>query len=795
MFKKLISNTTKVMSAPDIATFIFIALVIIIGTFPDIDWFYSTGVDGPLIWLFNDLFKHNLSLGKSIIFPHGPLAFFTYPLPENIVLVLVAQASLKFLLLFNMYWLWNDEIKIRKWIIVGVIAYGYSLIANFNLLILINILFLYCNFFNSKKNAFKYTAFFLTGFSLYIKAYLAILSGLLFFSFIMYWFYKSKSVKQLFIDCFCLLSIMQIIWILMYKSFTGFATYIWGMYHLAQDNSSAVSYYPYNNWWILLLFFLLLGGGVIINRTKKSFFYVVLISLGLFAAWKHGMAREDFSHTQGFFLFVICCLLVFILFQRTKIIINIVLSVGALLLFSMNREFVSTHELFVHKLFKGNDFKDFILHFSKIKIDLEKTSKKNIAANKLPTSIRNIISNSTVDIYPWDFSIIAANGLNFQPRVVIQSYASYTSWLDARNADHFNSSSAPDFLIWELNKVSSDVNGGDMNSIDNRYLLNDEPQTMLQILKQYHYFYSDDKFRIYKKRNTPLIVTSNLIGHVDLNWSQWIDVPDVNKNLLRAKLSFEKTIFQRVKSFLYKDEQFWIYLALKNGEIHKYRIVPKNAEDGLWIMPYIYNSTTAYTVEKVMFKCSHEKMLTDKLEIDWDEVKFGNSSEELMNFFHIKEFTMDSLIIFSTNDLEKKSVKYWNDVSEDQLSNISFFGSKSNLLKSKTFSSTFTIQLDSLDTSNLKIIANCWVKAPDYIFKNKVSLILSVEDKTGSIIWKASSIDRQLIDENKWNNIYNSLVYKNESPNRFLKIYIYNDGEENILIDDFRVMILKKKHF
>lgn len=792
MFKQKSNTGIKLISAINLATCIFIALIIVVATFPEMDWFYSIGIDRPLTWLFNDLFKHNLALGKGIIFPHGPLAFFTYPLPENIILALVTLGALKFLLLFNLYWLWNDHVKIRKWIIIGVVTYAYSLISNFGMLILINILLLYCNYFNFKKKAFKYTAFCLTGFALFLKAYLAIVSGLLFFSFIIYWFYKSKSIKQLLADCFCLLIITQIIWILIYKSLTGFVTYIWGMYHLAQDNSSAVSYYPYNSWWILFLFFLLLGGVFIINRTKKSLFYLVLISLGLFAAWKHGMAREDFSHTHGLFLFTTCCLLVFILFERTKLYVNIILSIGILFLFSMNRKLANAYIPFEYKLFNGEAFMDFVLNFSKIRSDLENISQKNIAKNKLPASIRNIISNSTVDVYPWDYTIIAANKLNLRPRVVIQSYASYTSWLDAQNAAHFNSGSAPDFLIWELQKISSDVNEGDMNSIDDRYLLNDEPQTMLQILKQYDYFYSDEKFKIYKKRNAPLRATIKRIGQARLTWSQWVDVPDVNKNVLRAKLSFEKTISQKIKSFLYKDEQFWIYLGLKNGEIHKYRIVPKNAEDGLWIMPYIYNSKTAYTVEKIMLKCSNEEMLTDKLEINWEEVNLGDSSKQPMSFFHIKNFTMDSLITISTNDFEKKSVKYWNNVSEKQLSKNSFSGNKSYLLKSKTFSTSFSIEFDSLSFSNLKIIADCWVKAPDYKFTNKVSLILSVEDKNESFIWKAASIDRQLIDQNKWNNIYNSLDYKNGNAGRLLKIYLYNDGKEDVFIDHFRVMISKK---
>jgi hypothetical protein len=772
---------------------LFISLLVIIGTFPDTDWSYSTGIDPPLSWLFNYLFEHQSSLGKEIIFPHGPLAFFMYPLPDNILLAILVNSLLKTLLVFNINWLWTHERKVVKWIIITIVAYGCSIIANFNSLILINILLLYCNYFNSKKNILKYIAFFLTALALFIKAYVAIVSGLFFFSFCIYWFYTLKNGKQFLIDCCSLLGLMLIIWVFMYGTLGGFTKYIWGMIHLAQDNSSAAAYYPYNNWWILILFFLLFSTIFLVNRTGKSMFYLTLILLGLFATWKHGMAREDFSHVHGFFIYLVSCLLVFILFQKNKIYLNIVLSVITVFVFSMNERNAIGYHSIEYDMFRGHEFLDFMMNFSELKNKAEDVSQKNTASNKLPEKIQNAISNSTVDIYPWDYSIVAVNHLNWQPRVVIQSYASYTSWLDAQNAMHFNSPLAPDYLLWELDKISNDVNGGDMNSIDDRYLLNDEPQTILQLLKNYEYYYSDKKFQIVKKRKTPLSVTSTNIGQATSPWSEWIDVPDVQLNLLRAKLNFDKTLFQRMKSFLYKDEQFWIYLQLENGIIHKYRIVPKNAEDGLWIAPYIYNTKAAYAVKKIMFKCSMQNKLADKLEVNWEEFKLGDVTGQAMNFFNIQQLSHDSLILQSTNTFEEKSVKNWNDLTSEQFSDSSFLGSRSHALKAQSFSATYTMPLDSIAFRDLNIAADCWIKSPDYKLANKISLMISIEDGSGNIVWSNSAIDRQLIDENQWNNIYNFLTYKNIIAHRILKIYVHNTSEEDILIDNFRVMVMKGK--
>ena len=768
-----------------------IGILVIIGTFPENEWTFSCGIDAPLIWVFNYLFENNPGLGKHIIFPHGPLAFLMYPTPDNILLTVLLLSVLKFILVFSTANLLSNEKKFIQWIVTALVAYGFSIIGNVNTLILINIILLYCNYFISKKNGVKYIAFFLTSLSLYIKAYVAIVSGIFFFSFIAYWFYTEKNIKQLLIDCSCLLGSMLLLWMLMYGSVTGLPEYVWGMIQLAQDNSSAASYYPYNNWWVLTLFFLLFAGVFWINRTKKTAYYLCIILLGLFATWKHGMAREEIFHVQGLFIYIILCLLVFILFQKKKIYLSIGLSIAAVYAFSVNKKNSIGYVPINYDICRAGNFIDFITDFQELKDKSEASSLQNIAVNKLPDKVRTKISTATADAYPWDYSIIKANNLNWQPRIVIQSYAAYTPWLDAQNAHHFNSNQGADYLIWELKKLSTDVNEGDMNSIDRRYLPNDEPQTILELIKGYDYFYSDKKFLVVKKRAKPLSVVKHIIGQSLSTWGQWINVPPIQENLVRAKLHFDNTWFQRMKSFLYKDEQFWIYLQLKSGVIHKYRIVPKNAVDGLWINPYIFDTKTAYVVEKVMFKCSMQRFLTDKLTIAWEETKFEGAPYRARDFFNIPNLTTDSILFQSLNGYEEKPVKGWTEAKDKEISDNAFSGTKSHFVKAQSYSSTFAMSLDSINFQHLKIQADCWIKSPRYTFSNLISLVISIEDATGGIIWKSIPADEQLIDEKQWNNIYSTVDYKHVIKGRTMKVYVFNASEEDIFVDDFRILIQK----
>ncbi|MCK5840167.1 MAG: hypothetical protein KAG99_09970, partial [Bacteroidales bacterium] len=50
----------------------FIGILVVIGTFPETDLSFSTGIDPPLSWVFNYIFENGLTTGKHIIFPHGP---------------------------------------------------------------------------------------------------------------------------------------------------------------------------------------------------------------------------------------------------------------------------------------------------------------------------------------------------------------------------------------------------------------------------------------------------------------------------------------------------------------------------------------------------------------------------------------------------------------------------------------------------------------------------------------------------------------------------------------------------
>ena len=779
--------------APEFIKGFSVGLLLIIGTFPENYWSYFAGIDPPLAWVFNHLYTTGLEQGKHIIFPHGPLAFFMYPLQPTVFITTIFTSVLKLFLVFNIFRLVDQSNK-YKWVLAFVFSYGICIVATFTHILLIVLILFYVNYFNEGKNLYKLLSFLVTAIGFYVKMNVAVISGIITFSFLCYFLYKERNLKKTGLDILLIIGLLIGIWLLMFHSLMGFIHYFVGLFNLSQDNSSAASYYLYNSWWALSGFLILIITLPCINRTKKSVFYSVLTVLSLFSVWKYGMAREDLKHFNWFLIYVLLALLVFIIFENKNQIKTLIISGLAIFLLNINMSNSVGYESPKYEFFGANNFVDFILKRTELNAKAEEEINKNISIYNLPKSILDSIGSATVDVYPWDYAVISANHLNWQPRVVLHSYAAYTSWLDRKDAEHFNSPKAPQFLVLQSQEWFA-LNGGNLNSIDHRYILNDEPQMIVEILKKYRLYYKESRFLIFRKRIDQVQTSTSVIGKSQTKWGTWVGVPAGNEGLLRAKLKFVKSATERLKSFFYKDEQFWIYLKLSDGMIHKYRIVPKNAEDGVWINPYILTSNNNVidpTVDSIMFKASNQSILNNNLTIEWERIDFNNDPDFVNKFFNKTEQIKESVILTSANNFETDSINYWSTPSKQDLTGFqSLFGKKSQIIRSKSYSSAFSFPLDSLQYGNLKILYDCWVLPKNYRNTKDALLVVSVENNAGNVYWKGFPIDDQIIDNNQWNHLFAFTDFKLDKPNCTLKVYLWNNSNNEIQIDDFRIVIKK----
>jgi hypothetical protein len=764
---------------------LIMALIVAIFSFPEIELEYTIGIDPPLKWLYNHLFSEGLSIGRSIIFPHGPLAFFMYPLADNFILSVVVTILLQVVFVFQLFYLFGKE-KWQYWVLTALLAWFIFSISNFNQLIISNVSVAYLLFLKNEKPFPKYWGLVLTAFAFYVKAYVAIIAGTLTFSLLAIDFLRNRNYKRSLIDTSALLVTMLLIWLLMYNQPTGFINYCVGMFHLAGDNSAAAAFNPTNNWLLVVPLLAVVWIVPFLQKTGEGKMFGFLFSLSFFAAWKYGMAREDYFHVRTYLFFITISMIFFLIYNRKKPFVNVLILGVVIVLFAVNMKNVENPQPLAINYSGIGNFIKFVSSFSEIKETSDRQNLENIARNRLPEAVRNQIGDATVDIYPWDYTIVAANQLNWKPRPVIQSYAAYTSWLDKKNADHFASNDAPEYFVFGLNNITYDLNGGKLESIDNRYLLNDEPQTLIELIRNYDQFFYNENFLVYRKRKLAIEIHSVITKPQSAGWHEWIAVPDSTNHFTRLKLHLDRSFSGRIKSFLFKDELYYMYFKTLDGSILKYRIVPQNAVAGIWISPFYTsagNHSPAKMIKEVSMTCSDKYMVKKSFSYEWEY--FDTDAKTMNNFFGKDSMFVPEVYVNEDFNVESEHPN-WTGFNAKNVTDDPFENQKYYQVEPEGFSPAFKFKTDSLPKLPMRITVDCWLKTDRNAHSN---LVIETENAAGEKNWQGIEINRQIIDQEELNHVFSFMDLK--LPIAKVTVYIWNNGKKPVMIYEMNVKMIK----
>ncbi len=786
---------TQALSLKEIVKFLVLSGLAGILTFTVFDHYYEPGIDGPLPWVFNYLIGGHMALGKDIIFPHGPLAFLTYPLcmGNNWLVAVLFFCMIKLFLSFTIFYLNglnNSSNLAMPFLIVLILCELFTI----QYILFAAVASCYLIYLKTNAKGWILPALLLCSLAIYMKSFAGAVTSVLTLSFILIQFSADRKISQALGILSTWIFLLLSIWLLLYKTFQGFPRFVFGQFQLMQDNSSAVSFYPDNNWWLLVCCLLLFLLPLFIHRDRQLNRYYLLFIGSLFAAWKYGMAREDVGHVKGFWNFMLLFFsFLFVFFEKRKFLTLISGTLLLCLLYVNMTSSVGYKEMELNGI-AINVFRDFVFHTKKLQEEGSTLSEKSIKINKLDENSMRTIGLKTIDIYPWDYSYIPANNLNWQPRPVLQSYASYTSWLDRQNAEHFKSDRAPDFLIWGLSKLSTVTDKGNIESIDDRYLLNDEPNTIISLLNRYQLKEKHLNFLLFEKSKDGLLQDEKKIGAVNAKWDEWINVPEEQDGVLRAKVSFSENSLGKIKSFLYKDEEFSVSYQLADQEVFTFRIVPKNAKDGIWVNPLILHPESKFTeplVKRILFQCSNPKVVNEQFEISWaltgvnstnHSVRADSSDYPYRNAFSLfgkkKALPSQLTTLFSaTNKLDKNS-PHWSFPY-------------SHIISPGAFSSTLVLDLDTLLNSSkfdfFSVFSSVQIKAS----KNaKATCVISIEKGDVKLAYLSVNVHEFIKEADTWNPVaLHQTIYEKipRNENVKLKVYIWNSGNEPITIDNFKV--------
>jgi len=748
-----------------------LAVLLIIICFPVYEPQFDKGIDESLVWAYNYLFAADFSKTSALLFPHGPLAFLMYPLPlgNNLIYAFLFDSLLKLTLFYSMQSF--NSLKNTNWNFSAFVVCIFLFhVLNIQMLIIAALISLLCAYHYIQKKFYMILAILLAVLAIYIKSYVGIISGLIVFSFIISDGISRRNIRDTLLFSVVFLISYPLFWLLIYGSLSYFFAFLYGLKELASDNSAAAAFYPENNWVFLSLAILSFVLIPLLDRRKSVIFFYSVTCLAVFAAWKHGMARQDIYHTRGFFFFLIVFFSLLNFYNEEKTKRTLILSLFTLIFFALNLPNVRLYEENNLSFFRVNRFSEFVFKHKDLKNYHLESSFKKIEGQKLDSSLLKMIGNSSIDVYPWDYSYIAANKLNWQPRPVLHSYAAYSSWLDEKDSQHFRSDKAPVFIILEIDKKTKDIYGGSFESIDNRYLPNDEPKTMIAFFENYRSVYKNNRFILLKKRDKPIDSKVISLGKFKARFAEIIELPKHSKNgILRIKTRVEKSLKGAFQSFLFKDQESYITYFMENGDTYRYKIVPKNAAEGILINPMLMHPETDFEearVAKISFESSDPSFYTNEIELEWELIQM-NMAETLLE----KKIPNPKTILHSAMVFDKKI-----SIGENG------------------FSLSFQIPIDSLvklcGDRAVEIKSNFWTG-----YTQEAVLVYSIEDPTNkNLFWQGFELQKFCLLKNNLNPV--SVVKKLDSlesykgKNAILKVYVWNRSTA-IEMSNFNISILK----
>jgi hypothetical protein len=615
----------KIYSTPTAKQIFLPALLILflsVFTFPEFDPVMWTGLDPSYVFAFNYFFEQGISHGTDVIFTYGPLGFIRFPLFIGNNYLITFLFTLFFQLLFVLLIFSATKNIKQKGIWLAFIA---ALLLSANLRIdekmigcVALALLLHSH---QRKNYFLIIAVLVTAVSFFVKLNIAAASVMMMTSYMVYDFIRNKKFNNFLITLGIGFGSYFLLWLIINHNIDGSLLHLRNWFFISNGNLGATSVNVPNNKILLLLMLVFIIGYWRFFRNDNVNTAYVIFAFALWAVFRYSIAREENHHAKAFFNFLILFSAVLFLVDEKISLLRAAVLIAIPYFYYQNMLQTGHFHIELKMQYGGiANFKKAVNIFRpEGKNEYNRQSQYNISEMVLADSARKIIGNNTVDIFPWEVTYVTANNLNYKNRPLFQLGCVNNVTLDKVNADFLFSEKAADYFIW----TKQNIEGTEMVSIDKRYILSDDGQTIFALLTNYSQVYEDEKVRILKRTKTEKL-TSEKINHINtISWNEWILLPELKEQkALCIKFKIDKTIIGKLKHALYKEPEYYMLYQLEDGSVKKHRLVVQNSESGIWAAPYLesYNdSLTGKKVKAIKFVYTdHTFSYKPQFEAEWE---------------------------------------------------------------------------------------------------------------------------------------------------------------------------------
>ncbi|NCS07895.1 MAG: hypothetical protein GPJ07_15590 [Microcystis aeruginosa G13-07] len=222
-----------------------------------------------------------------------------------------------------------------------------------------------------------------------------------------------------------------------------------------------------------------------------------------------------------------------------------------------------------------------MLNPTELKMRGERSTTKNLqviaAATKIPDSVLEKVQGKTIDIIPWEFSLIPGNQLNWKPRPIIQSYSAYTEKLDELNYQSL-SQSPRDYLIYHF------------QAIDGRHPFFDEPKAFSYVVCNYQLDSVNSPFQIpaiktnfylLEKQKVSRCSPTSLGETTNITWDQVYELPTRNSGITRVQVKFEYSWLGKIIKKIFRIPPVIINVNYLDGTQANFRFLQDNSANGV----------------------------------------------------------------------------------------------------------------------------------------------------------------------------------------------------------------------
>lgn len=740
-------------------------LIVFIFSFPVFAPEYGSGLDASYIWGLNWLFANDYDTLCHVIYPLGPLAFLKYPavIGSNFVWALTVYSIIKvvfiLLLLKTMRTYCAMANKVATWLLILLMC----CFANIDLMIIGSCILLSLLFIKEEQKLLSILfAALIASLGLFIKSSIGTISFSIIAVALIIDFCKNKTLKESLLFLLIVLIMFAVSGMVVFGGFITFAKFIYGTFRMILGYG--VMSIPVHNNWILLslfIFVMLIFPLTVRERNIKTLFLLAIIPF--FAFWKHAMVRGDMSHYMLLIYFVIIFWgIVILIVDNAKLLSTFVALFTVMLLFG-NLPNVPDYEEPRKQICGVNNFSETIFNRKNIEEKYSALSKQNVAVNMLSQEEREIIGNATVDVFPWDFSYIAANDLNWMPRTTLshplfksKMTSGYNHWIEK------DGYSCPSFILFHFVKDNDSCFFG---SIDGKYMLNEEPDMTFQLLDEYSVVLKNSNYMLLKKDTTAYFAEKEREKEQTVGYDEWIETPHYSNAAVRAYVKTRRNFLGAIKSFFYKDDIYYVDYMLADNSILTYRFSPSAAEEGLWCNPFIkfpYSNKAEETVEKIRFRNSSNMNVSPKIKLSFEKINItGNFAGREVQLFGTQEEVVDDCTITLNND-------------------------SIGVLKSGDYS--YCVKYDLATLWNEHENFSTLIVEADVNLLNASStahVIISTE-ATDNSFWESEPVK----PSSQWQTVCGAkTISKHNNPAGLLKCYVWNSGNSDVNINEMRVVI------